>query len=117
MKYIITTSVILTLFSLTIIRIDLTYYDFTKNIVYDLEDDFHFFSVGDEKKDSCDVICITERWYPFPMINNPTLHGDMKYDYQNIFLNFIFYFLIWIIFNLGLVFLWRTDTKDNSDII
>lgn len=87
-------AIILTFFSLTIVRIDLSYHDFENKVLYNLEDEFFFIKNKSNKQGTCDVICRTQRWYPLPMTNYPYLHDDTRFTEVNIILNLLFYFSI-----------------------
>lgn len=88
-------SFVMLFLSLFVIRVDLSFHDVEKQIVFDLHDEYHFVINKTEKINTCDVICPVFRGYPFKMRkSSPVLHYDMRWLELNILYNVLIYFLI-----------------------
>jgi hypothetical protein len=98
-------SIILTFLSLIIVRVDLSYHNIYNGKVYDLKDEYYLFYQTSIKLEACDIICPTQRGYPFEILEYPFLHQDTFIIEKNIFYNFLFYFIIIFIINFGYYFL------------
>ena len=98
--------------SFSVVKVDLSFNDVERDIVYNLEDEYYFFSSKTRKWGTCDVICWVYRWYPFSMRrDSPVLHEDMRWKVSNILYNILFYFSISLIVLLTNDLYWTFNNK------
>ncbi len=103
-------SIVMTILSLIIVRIDLFYYSDLENKWYDLQDEFFIFSTNKPIMRNCDWTCVQYRGFPLPIKAYPVLHNDMIWNKKNIFFNIFFYLLIWNLF-LFTTFIYNKSIK------